>query len=446
MRCEILRPIEVFLAFLLVGTTVSSFSYAVAPTTSTANLNLADVVGGGDGWNTGNRYGINPVTGAQVTTDGGVFTETATGFDDRYHAVSALPLVDGVFVLSDTSTTGGLTKVSSTGDSISLSGNGQSEYTIFNGGNGAWAYNVYLKVGSATPVNYDPPGVNPAHSTLGMYSNKGITFDLDAIRAANPNREIDDFSSILGTFTTTGAAYRVYIDGDFKASGNLNTATQGVSRSIPISRSQRFLTLISWYRNSGGGGDAIVYADPYLSVNENLALDKVVTPVALAFDVEEGFSISNVTDGELDDQEPGAGDGSSFWLAPGGRTEAGFVVDLDTVNEIGRIDLQNTRFSEAGFHGTQDFRISVSLDQNQWTTVLEDTLADGWDAAHYIPIESFEFDPVSARYVKFEALSYYGAQAGLNEIRIFAPIPEPTTLVLLLTAGALLAVWLRRRR
>ena len=81
------------------------------------------------------------------------------------------------------------------------------------------------------------------------------------------------------------------------------------------------------------------------------------------------------------------------------------------------------------------------------------TLADARTLGGDIPIESFsaqagDFLSFDARFVRFWATNYYGLGAGLNEIFVFARIPEPGTAALA-TFGLMGLVafgWRRKRR
>jgi len=84
-----------------------------------------------------------------------------------------------------------------------------------------------------------------------------------------------------------------------------------------------------------------------------------------------------------------------------------------------------------------------------WTPVVDGMLswfADGQASRLNTPLESFQFEGVWARYVKFQVDSYYGAGGGLAEIRVFEQVPEPATLGLPSLAAAGLARYIRRRR
>jgi hypothetical protein len=162
--------------------------------------------------------------------------------------------------------------------------------------------------------------------------------------------------------------------------------------------------------------------------DDNLALGKpVFAPSYLTRPHGSVFPPDNLTDGRTDDS--GVPGDWSFWLAP--DHQAGqFTVDLLESHSISRIELQNTRNRSIGDRGMKRFRILVSLDNQNFTPVMEGELAAIDLQQRTFPIETFSFPPVTARYVKIEGIDHYRSAdrpmddphqgGGLNEIRIFA--------------------------
>ena len=125
---------------------------------------------------------------------------------------------------------------------------------------------------------------------------------------------------------------------------------------------------------------------------------------------------------------------------------------------IERIELQNTHNRGYNDRGTRDFEIWASNEvdgSNELVNpvlILDGTLADRSGAGSDIPFDVFstdqgDFGGFHARYLQFTAANYWGVSSGLNEIRVFAAVPEPGTLALLAIglAGLAIAVWRRRR-
>jgi hypothetical protein len=155
-----------------------------------------------------------------------------------------------------------------------------------------------------------------------------------------------------------------------------------------------------------------------------------------------GFPAAHVTDGVAIESETlvGGGEGD-WWLGREQTLNEFFTLDLGTAQDIGRIDLLNTHNRQFNDRGTADFNIQGSLDGTNFFPIVDGTLANAAGSGSNIPVESFDVDS-NARYLRFEAESYYGSSSGLNEIRVF--IPEPATGALFGLGGLLFA--LRRRR
>ncbi|HQL76094.1 MAG TPA: malectin domain-containing carbohydrate-binding protein, partial [Phycisphaerae bacterium] len=137
---------------------------------SVYSLNLADIVGGGNGLGTGTYMaGINPGTGGLVGP-GDPNPGTVTG--DGFHPVADLPFVDGVFIPH----AAGYMQIATTGLTM------QHNYPARDGN--SWDYFRNGPTGGTTSVLGGVDYASAGHSLIGMHANKGITFDLDAIRAA----------------------------------------------------------------------------------------------------------------------------------------------------------------------------------------------------------------------------------------------------------------------
>ncbi len=163
----------------------------------------------------------------------------------------------------------------------------------------------------------------------------------------------------------------------------------------------------------------------------NLALGKpVYSPAHYIMPHGSVFPPHALTDGRLNDS--GTPGDWSFWLAPNGENGE-FVVDLQRVEEIGRVALQNTRNRIHGDRGMQTFLLQASVDGVIYHDVLQgqlDPIRETPRAGVDFPFANFTFPPLHARFVKLIGLSHYRDPArdtnepnhsgGLNEIQIFA--------------------------
>jgi hypothetical protein len=249
------------------------------------NLDLADIVGGGNGFGTG-------------TLDGGIETHTGRRFespdpelvqskipgilfgDGTYNEVSSLPFIDGVFVPDSRQEP---VQITSTGQTFDGFVDGREVYwgNIFNG---AWhasdqAIKHFLKLNGQA---YGTPG-NPA---ISIHANQGVTFDLQAIRQAIPGGRILRFTSLFGVSETVAQAPTfdpqsglnsgkvncwVLIDGKEKFSRNSVSYLHGaIEIEVDILDEDRFLTLVVTESNDRRAFDWALFARPFLQIEMDM--------------------------------------------------------------------------------------------------------------------------------------------------------------------------------
>jgi len=232
----------------------TKFTATIANAEATT-VDLADIVGGGNGHGTGTHpNGYNLATGEQGLAAGDGYS--GNGFQTVTPANS---FINGVFVPNVSGTN---TQITSTGISADIAGVTASMqwFGVRNSAADTGSNNGILG-----GVNYD--NVN-GHTLIQMHADGGITFDLDAIRAANPGGDLTTFTTLAGIATsgTVEAGFRVYLDGVLKRSENIASDQVGVGYSISqaITSSDRFLTLVST-DNNGFNCDGIIFADPRLT-------------------------------------------------------------------------------------------------------------------------------------------------------------------------------------
>jgi len=218
-------------------------------------LDLADVIGGGDGASLAVFLGgIDKLSGATVTAHAATH-RTGTGF----HA-AANSLVDGIGV-PDGGSGGGPVQYNTLGNTIVLPDTN----------NDTWdhALNQPSASGFSTlsGVDYNNTG---GHTMIDVHANTLVTFDLDAIEAAHGG-VIDGFTAVAGGPNAAASGsmeYRVYLDGVLKDSGTVTDAqrTQGFPVNVAIAPGERFLTLVALDLSGGIGSDQFIFGDPRLSI------------------------------------------------------------------------------------------------------------------------------------------------------------------------------------
>lgn len=244
-------------AILLGG--CAALALCAADVSAQATLDLADIVGNGNGTGNGlDNTGYNPRNGAPVAFPNGTSTDNP-GTSNVYNVVTADPtgFIDGVFVPD-----GGLgsTQVTSTSISASLPDTSGNSWEPGIGSNAACCGSTITVNGS--PVDFAGAG----HSFIGFHANKGITFDLDAIRTANPGQTIERFTAVVGNVAGQGSsAFTVLLDGTTAlGTTNVNGGANALAVDVPIG-AQRFLTLVATDQGDYSF-DSQIIGDPRLTL------------------------------------------------------------------------------------------------------------------------------------------------------------------------------------
>ncbi|WP_197169021.1 DUF1553 domain-containing protein [Novipirellula galeiformis] len=232
-------------------------------------IDLADLVGGGNGHGTGKyRDGIDVRSGAIDRRDLGSLGTVVT----NKFTPSELPYVDGVFIPNGHEDNAGIV-VSSTGITVSgLPSTSGAAWDLIR--NGPVTSQHSTELGG---IDFTKPG----HSVLGMHANAGITFDLDAIRRVNGVRNANDdgafrFTAKLGYFGAVGSFHAdawVFIDGRLAAEYRGIRRDDGLHHvDVPVTREARFLTLVSTDGGNGYGHDQIGFGDAKFIATESISL------------------------------------------------------------------------------------------------------------------------------------------------------------------------------
>jgi hypothetical protein len=211
-------------------------------------LSLADMVGAGNGLDTGVwGQGIDASTG-QLASRRTILKKNDNGFAP----VLSHPFIDGVFVPDSSD---GSAIVTSTGLNFDQcpTTSGTSYEAIVNGANFQVGSSGEVHYGRLAGLAYD----TRANPSIGMHPNAGITFDLDAIRNAMPEARIGRFHARCGVsenvirFAERDAdpnaievTFWVLVDGQPRFSEALGVVPAQSERiDVPIVPRDRFLTL-----------------------------------------------------------------------------------------------------------------------------------------------------------------------------------------------------------
>ncbi|MEY4566521.1 MAG: hypothetical protein RLY14_1491 [Planctomycetota bacterium] len=218
-------------------------------------LQLADVVGGGDGFGRGQfGYGVDPASGKSKIDKRGFLENVVV---NQFHR-SEIPGIDGVLI-PDGGQLAPESKVaiSSTGLTISVPDtSGQ-----------AWDAIRFGPVNSQHSNTLAGIDFSKDHQLLGIHANAAITFDLRQLQSASP-KPFNRFTASVGYFGETplrGASVFVYLDGQLLSSfENIGRDDGVLSLSFPIAEGNRFLTLMATDSGNGISHDQICFIDPVL--------------------------------------------------------------------------------------------------------------------------------------------------------------------------------------
>ena len=218
-------------------------------------VDLADIVGGGNGLGSGTfGNGIDPRNAVVQTRKFG----NLGNVKPNKFAKSKFPFVDGVFVADGTNGTGRI-PVTSTG--ITITG-------IPKTSRNAWDHIRHGPVASQHSPKLD--GIDftkDGNTSLGIHANAGITFDLAAIRKATGHAQMR-FDSRVGYFGAEGghrADVWVFVDGKKAfAHKHLQRAKGLQNIDISLPETARFLTLLATDGGNNYGHDQIGFTNPKL--------------------------------------------------------------------------------------------------------------------------------------------------------------------------------------
>ncbi len=250
------------------------------------DMNLADIVGGGNGFGTGRQgYGVHLETG-QVTPPRTIAYLKKLGVPGVI-AADTLDFVDCVFVPDGGN---GDVEISTTG--ILFSGcpdtGGYSWGDPLNGGvmrhTGREARQLEIMLDGTVYGTKE-------RTAIYMHGNLGITFDLEAIRRAIPEAEMTHFTALCGISQTVVddpsfgfnqddkpiADMWVLVDGQTKFSSfGMKIGSAPNKIHVPLTAIDRFLTLVVTDSDGDNGFDWGIFAEPVIHFMEtwNSEIDK----------------------------------------------------------------------------------------------------------------------------------------------------------------------------
>ena len=225
-------------------------------------LDLVDVVAGGNGFSGRRNAGIDPTTGRLTN-----MLDSAVLDDGKYHRVASLPFVDGVFIPDGRT---GQAQIDSAGHSFEgfpATAHGTAG-CIWAAGGVIPYYASGKQMGMIPTVLGNTDYSLAGHGVLFLHANKGITFDLEAIRRANPNWRLTRFHAVGGNAAADSVAdLWVFVDGQPRFFRRQISGGYGACPiTISLGEEDRFLTLAATDGGDGVNGDWIIFCDPRLGL------------------------------------------------------------------------------------------------------------------------------------------------------------------------------------
>ena len=250
------------------------FVRALPPATG---LDLVDIVAGGDGLSTRRNREINPTNGRFGDEPGGhdnIDPGVGSVFraDHQYHRVPGSPLIDGVFIVH-----GGRGPVQLDSAGHSFAGFPHNDGKTANMIQAVGATPVRPRAWFTAKQNNLPQlgGVDYSsigHGVLAIRSNKGITFDLAAIRAAHPGYRLLSLAAVAGNSCRANSGsslgnFWVFVDGQLRfQQRNVSVNTGAIPLDISLQPTDRYLTLVATTATPGGIWNGTMFGDPKLKL------------------------------------------------------------------------------------------------------------------------------------------------------------------------------------
>lgn len=230
-------------------------------------LNLADVVGGGNGFSGGIiESGIDPSSGAVYLKPRQDYTTVQS---DTYNTVQNRPFIDGVFVPDGRY---GANQITSAGHTFSgfpsTSGKFYSDITA-----NPYVIEIQGKEADSTPKKKVVSKLTPVSQNaeimkqpcIFIHTNAGITFDLQQIRQAHPSLDITTFTARCESPSVWArkAEFWVLLDGEcvFQCTADDARLKKQVVQ-VPIRPDHGYLTLVTTDGQDGQDYDWCLFSRP----------------------------------------------------------------------------------------------------------------------------------------------------------------------------------------
>jgi hypothetical protein len=235
-------------------------------------FDLVDVVAGGDGFSGRRNAGIDLTNGRATTTWPTHQNDRGVVGDRQYHRALGTALIDGIFIPEGST---GPVQIDSAGHTFAFPPTDNSS-------------SVHLWAGGPIPGAVDRPdmpvvrteldGIDysaSGHGIVFLGTNKGDTFDLDAIRRTNPGHRLVRFRAVAGNTLMespdgpmpTLADVWVLVDGEVRfRQREINGHNGGFAVAFAIGEKDRFLTLAATDGGSNHRGGWVLFGDPRLEL------------------------------------------------------------------------------------------------------------------------------------------------------------------------------------
>lgn len=249
------------------------------------HLNLADIIGGGNGFGSGvTNTGVEATTGKMLTR---LLNYDPFIGSSGYKAVHSSPYIDGVFIPG------------AGDDTTSITSEGSHTATFPHASGALWGYIFNGAFHQGTQTARSPlqlGGVvfgTPDHPAITIHSNQGVTFDLSEIRKSLPGLSITAFRSLAGISQTvqdvlekkedgssdilpdpqkgfnadrSNVEFWVFLDEKQVFHQKISSADKVAELEMPIASNIRFLTLAVTESDDGVSYDWALFGRPELTL------------------------------------------------------------------------------------------------------------------------------------------------------------------------------------